>query len=154
MLFRNENIVVQKNSFWLQEEMLQVPFHRQQKRVMGKKNWLQKGREQVDYLCNFLCCQSWRLKLKRNYIISTKFFVNFTDIDNCDPNPCQNNGICKDDGASFLCNCSNGFAGNTCSESKYRYKLSPEKFDYIEKFFQSFLHIYRYWRLRFHSVPE
>ena len=38
------------------------------------------------------------------------------DIDDCSPNPCQNNGVCNDTGAnSFKCQCAGGYSGNTCN---------------------------------------
>jgi hypothetical protein len=37
-----------------------------------------------------------------------------TNIDDCDPNPCQNGGTCVDGIASFTCECTAGFFGDTC----------------------------------------
>ena len=35
-------------------------------------------------------------------------------IDNCDPNPCQNDGNCTDGINSFTCDCEDGFSGDIC----------------------------------------
>ncbi|XP_065901795.1 adhesion G protein-coupled receptor L4-like [Dysidea avara] len=37
------------------------------------------------------------------------------NIDDCDPNPCLNNGTCADGFNSFTCNCVDGFTGENCS---------------------------------------
>jgi len=34
--------------------------------------------------------------------------------DDCDPNPCENNGTCTDGENSFTCDCVDGFTGDTC----------------------------------------
>ncbi len=36
------------------------------------------------------------------------------NIDDCDPNPCQNGGTCTDGVAGFTCACAQGFTGPTC----------------------------------------
>ena len=36
------------------------------------------------------------------------------DVDDCDPNPCQNGGTCTDRVFFFMCECLDGFTGNTC----------------------------------------
>ena len=39
------------------------------------------------------------------------------DVDDCDPNPCQNGGVCTDTGTnSFTCQCASGFTGTTCDQ--------------------------------------
>ena len=35
------------------------------------------------------------------------------NIDNCSPNPCQNGAFCIDGINTFMCNCQNGFTGET-----------------------------------------
>ncbi|XP_071959436.1 uncharacterized protein [Antedon mediterranea] len=35
-------------------------------------------------------------------------------VDHCSPNPCQNAGVCSQSGASFTCQCTSGYEGNTC----------------------------------------
>ena len=32
----------------------------------------------------------------------------------CDPNPCLNNGVCTDEVGDFTCECADGFSGDTC----------------------------------------
>lgn len=41
-----------------------------------------------------------------------------TDIDDCLPNPCQNNATCTDLVNDYQCNCVSGFNGTTCENSK------------------------------------
>ena len=36
------------------------------------------------------------------------------DKDDCDPNPCQNGGICLDGVDSHTCNCISGYEGDNC----------------------------------------
>ena len=37
-----------------------------------------------------------------------------TDLDECEPNPCRNNGICTDLINSYRCTCPSGFTGPNC----------------------------------------
>ncbi|KAM6933327.1 protocadherin Fat 4-like [Xenentodon cancila] len=37
------------------------------------------------------------------------------DIDECEVNPCMNNGTCENTAGSFSCRCLNGFSGSVCS---------------------------------------
>lgn len=47
--------------------------------------------------------------------LSYKFLLIFIlDFDDCDPNPCHNNGNCKDLMDDFSCTCPRGFKGKTC----------------------------------------
>ena len=40
-----------------------------------------------------------------------------SDLDLCNPNPCQNNGICTDEINKYTCNCSDtGFDGKNCEQ--------------------------------------
>ena len=45
----------------------------------------------------------------------------FLDIDNCDPNPCANGGICTDGTNSYICTCAEGYIGENCIESRLYY---------------------------------
>lgn len=38
------------------------------------------------------------------------------DVDDCNPNPCKNDGVCHDVGDVSTCTCKNGFAGQVCGE--------------------------------------
>ena len=37
-----------------------------------------------------------------------------TDIDDCDPNPCQNGGTCSDEVNAYNCICVEGYTGTDC----------------------------------------
>ena len=45
------------------------------------------------------------------------------DRDDCNPNPCKNNGICNDLIASFSCDCPAGYSGPQCQHAKGRLRL-------------------------------
>lgn len=36
----------------------------------------------------------------------------------CDPNPCQNGGICESGALTYLCKCTDGFKGTNCDEGE------------------------------------
>ena len=40
----------------------------------------------------------------------------FAGVDECELNPCQNNGSCTDGINSFTCNCTAGWGGDTCQQ--------------------------------------
>ena len=42
----------------------------------------------------------------------------FSDIDDCYPDPCQNNSTCVDGVNDYTCNCTAGYYGKNCSQSK------------------------------------
>ena len=46
----------------------------------------------------------------------------FTDIDQCNSNPCKNGGKCIDGINDFLCICTKEYSGKDCSESKPEYR--------------------------------
>ena len=39
-----------------------------------------------------------------------------SDIDDCVPNPCENDGSCVDGVNDYTCICESGFQGKNCSE--------------------------------------
>ena len=46
----------------------------------------------------------------------------FSDIDDCDTNPCLNGGTCQDEVNGYTCNCVAGFNGATCNNGKRLYE--------------------------------
>jgi hypothetical protein len=42
-----------------------------------------------------------------------------SDINDCEPNPCQNSGMCTDGVDSYTCVCDAGYTGSTCETSRY-----------------------------------
>ena len=52
-----------------------------------------------------------------DYIFNnTKSF--FSDIDECQSQPCQNNGTCQNLAGGYLCNCKAGFSGFNCESGE------------------------------------
>lgn len=52
------------------------------------------------------------------------YFIHYiTELVNCTPNPCQNNGTCNKSGNSFNCTCKQGYNGPVCDNSKYHASL-------------------------------
>ena len=45
-----------------------------------------------------------------------------TDIDDCNSNPCKNDGKCIDGINTFSCICMKGYSGKDCSTSKPEYR--------------------------------
>ena len=41
-------------------------------------------------------------------------FIFILDIDDCADEPCQNGGACVDQVNDFMCNCADGYEGETC----------------------------------------
>lgn len=41
------------------------------------------------------------------------------DINECESQPCQNNGTCTDMINDYHCNCTDGFDGKTCTNSEF-----------------------------------
>ena len=47
------------------------------------------------------------------------YFVCFTDIDECSPNPCEHGGQCVQTlNASYVCGCAAGYTGVNCSDGE------------------------------------
>ena len=45
-----------------------------------------------------------------------------SDIDECDSNPCQNDGQCVDGVNSYTCECTSGYSGDNCDTSEYLFE--------------------------------
>lgn len=57
----------------------------------------------------------------------------------CDSQPCLNDGVCTNEGASFSCECPNGFTGVICAGSLINVDL--KNFYWVWRHFYHFLHI-------------
>lgn len=55
---------------------------------------------------------------KNSSFFTTKFF-SYTDINDCQPDFCENNGTCIDLVNDYRCDCVAGFNGTICENSKY-----------------------------------
>ena len=55
---------------------------------------------------------------KSHIITKFLFFILLSDIDECDSNPCQNDGQCVDGVNSYTCECSSGYSGINCEISE------------------------------------
>ena len=51
------------------------------------------------------------------FIIPTDFFL--PDVNECDPNPCQNGAVCNDGVNSYTCNCAAGYSGVNCEAGSW-----------------------------------
>uniref|UniRef100_A0A3B3UN85 Coagulation factor IX n=1 Tax=Poecilia latipinna TaxID=48699 RepID=A0A3B3UN85_9TELE len=47
-----------------------------------------------------------------------EFWVIYTDDDQCEPKPCQNGGVCRDEVGSYSCYCQEDFRGKNCEICK------------------------------------
>uniref|UniRef100_A0A3B3WJY5 Coagulation factor IX n=1 Tax=Poecilia mexicana TaxID=48701 RepID=A0A3B3WJY5_9TELE len=47
-----------------------------------------------------------------------EFWVIYTDDDQCEPKPCQNGGVCRDEVGSYSCYCQENFRGKNCEICK------------------------------------
>ena len=45
-------------------------------------------------------------------------YLYFSDINDCDPNPCENNATCSDEVNDYNCTCMAGYFGKNCSQGK------------------------------------
>ena len=47
--------------------------------------------------------------------------IQITDIDDCEPNPCEHGGTCTDGADSYTCECVDGYTGVDCQTSMTLY---------------------------------
>ena len=60
------------------------------------------------------------------------FLIFLTDINECDPNPCQNEGTCVDGIDSYTCTCVAGYTGINCETSEYTLKrYDKNKYSFV-----------------------
>lgn len=52
-------------------------------------------------------------------LLHNKFKLIHTDIDDCQPDPCRNNGTCTDLVNDYQCDCVAGFNETNCENSKH-----------------------------------
>ena len=55
-----------------------------------------------------------------------------TDIDECDSNPCQNNGTCNDEVNGYTCTCAAGFTGTECAIGIFLFSKLSAKIFYLD----------------------
>ena len=61
------------------------------------------------------------------------FFFISSDIDDCYPSPCKNNGTCIDGVNNYTCSCVPGFEGKNCTISKLLSNFNNLVFIFIFK---------------------
>ena len=54
------------------------------------------------------------------------FALIVTDINNCEPNPCQNDGACTDAVNNYTCACVVPYTGTDCETCAYHFELLVE----------------------------
>ena len=47
------------------------------------------------------------------------YFFKYLDIDECDPDPCQNGTTCNDQVNGYTCDCYAGYTGTDCQTGNY-----------------------------------
>ena len=67
------------------------------------------------------------LYVSPNFVLPPVFrltlFCFYSDIDECKPRPCMNEGVCTDQINAFSCSCAVGYKGSRC-ETEYSKYLS------------------------------
>lgn len=69
-------------------------------------------------------CEKISLHFTESY-----FLFNTTDRDPCHNNPCLHDGVCIADGENYRCECSRGWAGQSC-EGKHILALCYDSFEH------------------------
>ena len=64
------------------------------------------------------------------------WFVNnlLVDINECESNPCENDGTCTDREDGYTCACASGFTGTECQTGRLIFSLSSEIFHLLWAF--------------------
>ena len=58
--------------------------------------------------------------------VTLNFVLCFIDIDECESQPCLNNGTCTDEVNDVTCTCSEGFTGSRCETGKVKH-INPKR---------------------------
>ena len=66
-------------------------------------------------------------KISKRYRSNNTELTKPPDIDECNPNPCQNGAVCEDLINDFYCPCLAGYTGKKCSVGKYRWHAAHKK---------------------------
>lgn len=68
-----------------------------------------------------LCCFIFfvRKRRKKTHSRFCNALLTFTDINECDTNPCENGGQCTNSEGSFTCSCAGGWRGLACIQGKF-----------------------------------
>lgn len=53
--------------------------------------------------------------------------LTFTDINECDTNPCENGGLCTNSKGSFTCSCLGGWRGPACNQGKFLNEIQEHR---------------------------
>ena len=53
------------------------------------------------------------------FFLKSNMINRLSDINECEANPCQNDGTCRNTVGSFICTCAAGYNGYTCQNGKY-----------------------------------
>ena len=61
-----------------------------------------------------------RMDLLKSNLMENYFpLLQFSDTNDCVPDPCQNGGTCVDLVGSYRCDCKTGYSGTNCQTSAY-----------------------------------
>ena len=60
-----------------------------------------------------------------NFLLNCKY-INVSDIDDCDTDPCNNGGTCEDLVNGYQCKCVDGLTGEHCQASELSRYISNE----------------------------
>lgn len=66
---------------------------------------------------NNLCIYKILLSMNQLKFIIINFF--FTDVNDCDNQPCKNKGVCRDLDGDYTCQCPSPYVGKQCQLSKH-----------------------------------